>query len=153
MVRPNGQEPHRIAEPLPDAARPLLKFQPGPLEAMVGMAELCGQERLPGHVVLPVWRRQHDGPRPGELEQHPLKGRQPGWVQMLDDLDHGSGIELLQPLVPVQQRSVDQFDAIRLGQRQAVQLQPTLACFKRSDRDIQADDLLELLVLEQFPKQ
>src|SRR5262245_49943150 len=40
VFRPHRQEPHRVTKPLPNPARPLLKLVPGPLEAVVRMAEL-----------------------------------------------------------------------------------------------------------------
>ena len=72
---------------------------------------------------------------------------------MLDDLDDGGGVKTFQPLVPVHQRAVDQLETVRLHGRQSIHLQPPLGYFKGADRDIQADDFLELLVLEKFADQ
>ena len=47
VFRPHRQEPHRVAEPAGDAVRPVLKLLPGPLEAVVGMAELPGRRASP----------------------------------------------------------------------------------------------------------
>jgi hypothetical protein len=86
---------------------------------VVGVAELLDPHVLPRHVVLAVRRRQHDRPRPGELEQHPLEGRQAGRVQVLNHLNDGGRVEALQPPVSVDQRAVDEADAVSgvLGSR------------------------------------
>ena len=100
-----------------------------------------------------VGRRQHDRPGPGELEDGPLEGREPGRVEVLDHLDHGGGVEPLQAPVAVDQRPVDQLEAggLRLGH--PVELEPVSGGFEGADRHVHADDLLELPVLEQFPEQ
>ena len=72
---------------------------------------------------------------------------------MLDDLDDGGGVEALQPLVAVHQRTVQELDPILLMHRQAVELEPVGGDLQRADRHIQADDLLELLVLDQLAKE
>ena len=117
------------------------------------MAQPLGPDVLPRHVVLPVRRGEHDRSRAGELEHGPLEGRQPGRVEVLDDLDNGGGIEPLQPPVPVDQRAVDQLDASRLPLGSRSSLSRSRAVSSDTDRHVHADDLLELLVLEQFPEQ
>src|SRR5262245_14634393 len=62
-------EPDGTAEPPVDALGPVPEFSLGPLEAVIGMPDSPGPDVLPHHVGLPVGRRQHDGPRPGELEE------------------------------------------------------------------------------------
>ena len=47
VLRPDRQEPHRVAEPPGDAFGPVLKLLPGPLEAVVGMPELLRPRRSP----------------------------------------------------------------------------------------------------------
>ena len=47
VFRPDRQEPDRIAEPPGDALGPVLELLPGPLEAVVGMAELARPRRSP----------------------------------------------------------------------------------------------------------
>src|SRR5205823_3081938 len=71
--RPDRLEPDRIAETPGEALGPVLKFSPGPLEAVIGMSESFGPDVLPHPVVLPVGRREDDRPRPGELEDGPLE--------------------------------------------------------------------------------
>ncbi len=72
---------------------------------------------------------------------------------MLNDLDDGGGVEAFQPLVAVHQGAVEQLHALGLLGRQPLQLQPPLGHFQRADRHVQADDLLELLLLEQLADQ
>ncbi len=150
---PDRQKPHFIAEPGGDASCPRLKLLPGPLEAMVWMPKLSGWERFPRHVVFPVRCGQNDCPGPGELEQHPLEGREPGRIEVFYNLNNGGGVKAFQPLVPVHERSVDQLEPVRLHCRQAVNLEPALGHFQGADRDIQAHDLIKLSVLEQFSDQ
>ena len=59
----------------------------------------------------------------------------------------------LQPPVPVDQRPVDQLEPGGLPLRHPVELEPVSGRFEGADRHVHADDLLELLVLEQFPEQ
>src|SRR5438552_7820926 len=153
VFRPNRQKPHCVAESPGDLARPVLKLLSRPLEAMTGIAEAPGRQRLPLRVVVPVRRREHDRWRFGELEQHPLECGKPWRVQVLDDLDGGSGIETLQPRVAVHERAVDKPHPFRLFFRQSLQLQPPLGHFERADRDIQSDDLLKLFLLQKLPNQ
>ena len=77
----------------------------------------------------------------------------PGRVEVLHDFHNGSDIEPLQPPVPVDQRAVDQLDPGRLPLGEPVELEPVTGRLQGSDRHVHADDLLELLVLEQFPEQ
>src|SRR5207237_3429968 len=86
-------------------------------------------------------------------EQHPLEGRKPRRVQVLDNLDGGSRIETLQPLVAVHERAVDKPDTFSLFGGQSLQLEPPLGHFERADRDIQSDDLLKLFLLQKLPNQ
>ena len=72
-----------------------------------------------------------DRPRPGELEQHPLEGGEPRRVEMLDDLDHGRGVEARQPLVAVGQGALEQLDALALLRRELLQAQAVGGQFQR----------------------
>ena len=153
MFRADREEPHSIPEPARHARRPPLKLMSGPLEAVVGVAERPGGQRLPRHVELPVWRRQHDRAVPGELEEHPLERPQPGRVQVFDNLDDGGGIKPVEPLVPVHQRAVDQLHPAGLSLGQPLQLQTAGGDFEGADRHVQTQGFLELPVLEQFPDQ
>lgn len=61
------------------------------------MPHLPGGERLPDHVVLAVGRGEDYGAGPGVLEDHPLECREPGRVEVLDNFDNGSRVEVRQP--------------------------------------------------------
>ena len=79
------QKAHGVAEALarsvrPSAGIPRASTRSGGRGGGTGPAG----KRLELHVVLGVRRRQHDRVRAGELEQHPLEGRQPRRVEVLD---------------------------------------------------------------------
>ena len=82
-----------------NAGAPLLKLCTRPFEAVVLVAGRAGREALELHVVLGVWRRHDDRPRPGELEQDALESGEAGRIEVFDDLDDCGCIEALQPLV------------------------------------------------------
>src|SRR5262249_38949713 len=68
VLRADRHEAHRVAEAPRDGARPVLELAARPFETMVGMAEFPRGERWPVHVVLAIWRRQHNRSRAGALE-------------------------------------------------------------------------------------
>ena len=72
---------------------------------------------------------------------------------MLDDLDNRRRLEPGQPFVPVHQRAVQEPNAIFLPRRQVIQPEPILGDLQHPHGHVHADDLLELLFLEEFPEQ
>src|SRR6185437_4874695 len=92
ILRPHRYELHRISEALRYAVGPFLKLRAHPLEAMVLVPKRAGGESLELDIVLGIGRRQHDGARPGELEQHTLERGQTRRIEMLDHLHHGGCI-------------------------------------------------------------
>ena len=72
---------------------------------------------------------------------------------MLDYFDDGSRIETSQPLVPVNQRAVNQFDPLLLLGWQPVVTQPMYRPLERLHGNVQAYDSLKLLVLQELPEQ
>src|SRR6202050_42793 len=54
IFRPDRQKPHFVSMLLGDTQSPSVKFLASPFEAVVGMPELAGRQRLPHHVVLAV---------------------------------------------------------------------------------------------------
>src|SRR5437763_5848369 len=71
---------------------------------------------------------------------------------MLHDLDHGRRVEPGQPVIPIQQRPMDQPDTLALlvGQPAAdTKTELVLRDLERSERYIHADDLGELFLPEQ----
>lgn len=59
------------------------------------------------HVVLRIRRRQYYRLRPGVFEQDPFESREPGRVQVLNNLQDSRGVKTVEALVPIHQRAVD----------------------------------------------
>src|SRR5215218_8210826 len=93
VLRPDREEPHRVAEAPCDLAGPVLELGPRPLEAMVAVAEAPGRKAVEADVVLTVGRRDGDRAGPRLLEQDALESAQAWRVEMLDHLDHRCGVE------------------------------------------------------------
>src|SRR5262249_26843198 len=167
VFRTHANKAHAITESRCNATSPILKLLPRPLEAMIGMAETTSPECFPLHVVLPVRRGQHNGSRLGELEQHALEGRQPRRIEMLDEFDHGGGIETLQPLVAVGERAMEKLQSRaktrRCNDRTALRLrglardvfdpQPPSSNFQAPNRHIEPYDLFKLLLLHKLAQE
>src|SRR5258708_39482294 len=101
IVRANWQEANGIAESVSDAQRPGLELGASPLEAVIAVTERASRHRLELHVVLDVGRRHNHRWRARKLEQHALKGCQPGRVKMLDHFHDGSSIVAFNALVTI----------------------------------------------------
>ena len=126
-----------------------MKLRPGPLESMVFVPEFTGGQRFPFHVVFAVRGGDHDGLGLGAFEKNPLKGGQPGGVQMLDNFDDGRSIEAGQPLVAINERALHHAQARLDHGREAVVVKSFAGDFKRPMRNVHADNLGKLLFLEQ----
>jgi len=98
-----GLELHVVVEPFSDSIRPCTELLAVPLEAVVAMTELTSGKRLELCVVFRVRSREDDSCRSGELEQDSLECCEPGFVQMLNDLNNGSSIESGESFVPIHQ--------------------------------------------------
>ena len=68
---------------------------------------------------------------------------------MLDDFHDGGGIVALQTLVAVDQRALDERDALALGRRQAIQAQLVLRELQRPVGHVHAQNVGELPVLQE----
>src|SRR5262249_36651308 len=91
-------------------------------------------------------------PGPRELEQRALEGREARLVQVLDDLDDRGSVEAVETLVPVEQRAVDEPDALALLVREPAansEAQLLLRDLQRAQGHIHSDDLRELLLPEE----
>src|ERR1700730_14205013 len=97
-----------IAERSTDALGPVAELAAAPLETMVGMTESSGREALEQHVVVPVRRRHHDGPRRGVAEDRTLDRGHPVGLEMLDHFDQRGGVETAQAGVAVAERALQQ---------------------------------------------
>src|SRR6266480_2555784 len=84
IVRPDGQEAHRVLVLYPNPIRPRLELQACPLKAMILMAQMAGGQRRKFDVVLNVRRGDHDRSRFREMEDDPLEGSESGRIEMLD---------------------------------------------------------------------
>lgn len=117
---------------------------------MIGMAELSGGQTLPLRVEFSVWRRHHDGFGVSELKQHSLEGRQTWWIEMFNDLDHGSSVEAGQSSISVDQRSVNQFDPFPLFRWKPVIAKSLHSPLENLHRNVEADDSFELSIIEEM---
>ncbi len=136
-----------------NSIRPVLKLLSGPLKAMIGVAELASGQCLPHHVVFRVGSGQHDGPWLSEFKQDSFQGGKPRGIEVFDDFNDRRRIKAFQPLVSIDQRSVDQFQTLRLPCGEAVELQSFLGHLQRVDRNVHADDFVKLPILQQFTQQ
>src|SRR3984885_2850640 len=90
---PEAGEFHLVAVAGRDSFGPVGELPAGPLETVVAVAQGAGRQPVQQHVVLGV-RRGHDHRGgPGVPEDISLERRDPGRVQVLDDLDHRGGVE------------------------------------------------------------
>ena len=132
---------------------PRRELRAGPLEAVVGVAELAGRQGLPADVVLAVRRGQDDRDRAGGAEEDTSKGIEPPGIEVLDHLDDGRRVVADQAGVPVGERAVQEADPLPLCRRQPLQPQPLRGPIERSMRGVQPDDLGELRVGQEHRQQ
>src|SRR5205809_4644075 len=149
ILRPDGQEPHRVFVLCPNPIRPRLELQAGPLKAMILMAQTAGGQSRKFDVVLDVRRGHNNRSRLREMEDDPLEGSKSGRIEVLDNLHDGGGVISLKSLISIHQRALDELDSPGLPLRKSPQIQPLLGDVQRSHRDIHADDLLESWIGEQ----
>ena len=83
------------------------------------------------------------------MEDDPLEGSESGRIEVLDNLHDRGGVISLKSLISIHQRPLEEVDSPGLPLRKPLQIQPLPGDVQRSDRDIHADDLLELGICEQ----
>ncbi len=113
------------------------------------MAETARGQVLKLHVVLGVWRRHDHRARTRELEHGSLERREPRRFQVLDHLDDRSGLVAGEPPVSIHEGTLEELDALPLLLGHLLEPEPIAGDLQGSMRHVDADDLVEGLLLEE----
>src|SRR5690606_8533069 len=86
-------------------------------------------------------------------EQHAFESCKSRRIEVLDDFNDGRRVESFQPVIPVQQRSMQQIDARALTRRHSVEVKTLARVFQRAKRDIHSHNAIQRLHLEELSQQ
>ena len=123
-----------------DAFRPMPELVAAPFKAMVGMPHFAALKSGEQHIVIADWGGDDDRGWACMRKQRLLEGGQPFCIHMLDDFDYRRRVEALEPIVAIDQRTLQQFDPFALHVRHLVQPQPIAGRCEDARSDLDADD-------------
>ncbi len=146
---PTGRKPTEYPKRPAAALCPVPELRPGPLEAVIAMAEPARGEGLEAGVVVGVGRGGDHRGRPRELEEDALEGRQPRRIDMLDHLHGAGGVVPGEALVPVGEGALEQLQALPPPGREALEAEALPGDLEGPVGDVHAGEAVALPLLEQ----
>src|SRR5260370_12141400 len=99
---------------------------------MAAVADLTRRERLKDRVVFRVRSSEHDMLRSREFEDDALEGSESRRMEVFDDLDDGGGFKVVETLISIGQRPLNQLNPTALPFGQLVKTEAFLRGLKRS---------------------
>ena len=151
--RADRQVPDVVAVGPRGRSGPGAELRAGPLEPVVAVPGRARGQSLEQRVVLDVGGGDDDRARRGVPEHRALKRAEAAGVDVLDDLHQDGGVQILQPVVGVGQRGLEQRQPGLLPLGEPVEPEPARGVLQRSGRHVGRGDVLDGGVGEQVSGQ